>query len=237
MRTLNKKEQRSISGGFLQNRTAMNPMEGPPTRMPPPPDSGPRDWTYTNVYNNLGEIDGQNVDMGDAGDLITTTQSDTFKTSFGDVDYQLMHELGTSNNSMQATTDINGSNVIVTAGYDTENGLFGSVGVSYNGSSATLGINSSGDIVGGGSFNVDGFTGNASVDLSTGTLSFSGSGIDFGSVQCSFDIFGLGSGGGGGGSILCTGHPTDEVEVVGVHGADSAHSSQQTSHVQHVETA
>lgn len=233
MRELTTNELDRIHGGMALRQavgSALHPdiggggPGGPPSPVRGLPPDG--SWVVTPVHNNLGQIIGQNVNMGDAGDLITTTESDTYKTSFGDVDYTLMHELGTSNNSIETTTDMNGSDVSISAGYDTQTGLFGGAAIHYGNSTANLNFTSSGALIGSGSFTAGSFTGTASFNFSNDTLSISGTGINFGSVECDFDIFGIGGGGGGGGGgagIFCTGRPTVSAEVAGL---DHAQSSQ-----------
>lgn len=216
MRRLDDEEMELISGGLIRTSAMPNPMV-----LKPPTGGGggaPATWTTTPVYNGLGQDIGENVNMGDGLDLITTSQSDVFNESFGNVDVQLAHELGTSDNSIQATQDIDGTSVAITTGYDTDNGLYVSGKVSFGDATVALGTNSSGDLLTGGSFDADGFTGSYSINLSTGTLDLSGSQIDIGPVQCNFDIFGLGGNDEGAGVVCWDSQAHGDEQVVGSPG-------------------
>lgn len=224
--------RQAVSSGLHPNIGGGGPGGPPRTVIGVPPDDS---WVATPVHNNLGQVIGQNLNMGNAGDLITTTESETFNTSFGNVDYKLMHELGTSNNSIETTTDLDGSDVSISAGYDTQTGLFGGATIQYGDSSTSLGFNSSGALIGSGSFTAGSFTGTASFNFSNDTLSISGTGINFGSVECDFDIFGIGGGGGAG--IFCTGHPTVSDEVAGNGGLNHAQPTHRANAGPQVEAA
>lgn len=237
MRILSESEQKVVAGGRARRLLSASPLldggSGPPT-----PGGGlPTDdsWVVTPVHDQLGQVIGQNINMGDAGDLAITTQSKTYSIANGAITYTLSHVNGTSDNSFKTTTDLDGSDVTVSAGFDTQNGLFGGASITHNGATFSLGFNSSGDPVGGLSFNVGGVTGAFNYNATSHTLGISASGVDFGSVQCDFDIFGLGSGGGGGG-VFCTGKPTVEQEVAGPHVLGNAQLSNYNT-ANHVEAS